>query len=66
MLPAFHLITYRGQKDKCEMLDLKLIDSINCNRNEILPRTNLRDYHPSKTLPIPEMEIACFLQFRII
>ena len=34
------------------MLDLKLIDSINCNRNET-SSSHLRDYHPSKTLPIP-------------
>ena len=52
-LPGFQPLTYMGQKELCEMLDLKLINSINCCRNEIPRCSNLSEYFPCKMLPIP-------------
>ena len=52
-LPRFHPLTYSGQKQMCNLFDVKLMNSIICSRNEHPPYSNLRDYFPSKTLHIP-------------
>ena len=52
-LAGFQPLTYMGQKELCKMLDLKLINSRNCCRNEIIRCANLSEYFFCKILPIP-------------
>ena len=51
-LPRFHPLAYSGQKQMCNLFDVKLMNSIICSGNEHHPYSNLRDYFPSKTLHI--------------
>ena len=52
-LPAFQPLTYKGQRDICERLKLKLSNCIDCSRHDIPRNSNLREYVPSKMLPVP-------------
>ena len=49
-LSGYRPLTYSGQKKLCEELDLKLLDSTNCNRCAIPINSNLRDFNPSKLM----------------
>ena len=52
-LPGYQPLTYRGQKILCEDLCIKFVNSTSCDRDNVLNYSNLREFIPSKLLPIP-------------
>ena len=52
-LPGYQPLTYRGQKILCEDLCIKFVNSTSCDRDNVLNYSNLREFVPSKLLPLP-------------
>ena len=51
-LAGFHSLIYKGQKEICNIFNVKFINSKNCCKSEDALCNNLRDHFPSKTLHI--------------